>query len=134
MPLTCLGYSGYMSRLTFFFVSPLVIIVILFVCHLVGVVLHDGEVDFSIKQTPAAVHRIDPSMKRRLSEEQAHPDLGPVRAPVSVLLRRATIASISSTIHFLYLVYPVITTVAFEAFLATTSRGPLADHRRRRAL
>ena len=95
--------------------APFVVIVILYGCHFVQVLLHDSKVEHVMKQAPAAVHRLDPHMKRRLSADQAHPS-GPVRAPLPVLLGRAAIASIKSTTHFLYLAYPVITTVAFEAF------------------
>ena len=105
-PLACMGASSFESRLLFFFVAPLVFLAVFVLGEFVHTALHERHVD----KVPHKANSKDPKADLR------HQPTGNVRAPLSLLLRRAAIAALPVAFRFLFLAYPSITKIAFQAF------------------
>ena len=98
-PLACWGAAGYRGKLLFFFFSPILFLVVLFGVHLARVIVFDREVTHDLR-----VKRGNDSSANRKY------------AAFSVLVKRAVYTSLPPTTQILFVVYPIVTTIAFEAF------------------
>lgn len=110
MPLKCLGAEGYAERLFFFFVAPIVFLALLFAAHLLKTAIYDGRIEYALKQAP---HTIS---KNEIEELSSYQSAGSMRAALPVLLHRALLSATPSASRFLFVCYPLVTTVAFNAF------------------
>ena len=169
-PLQCLGAGGFISRLAFFDVFPLIALALLFLVHVFKVAFRSPltahrspltayRLLLTAYRLPLTAHRL-PLTAHRLpltaslfplpsslflvhvfkvyrhdelthvasKKSAAHIPASDVahlselqgakfiRSPLPVVLRRAAIAATPSATRFLFIVYPILTTKAFEAF------------------
>ena len=108
-PLQCFGTNDFTSRLLFFFLFPFVILALLFGVHFAKIFYLD-EKDHVATKSGGDHSAAD---RRKLSQAQG---AKAVHAPLGVLLERAAISATPAATQFLFVVYPILTTVAFEAF------------------
>ena len=109
-PLQCLGAGGFGARLLFFFSFPLVVLALLLLAHLAKVTFLQEKDHFASK---AGGDNLASADHQNLSQMQTSKA---VRAPLRVLIERAAISAMPFATQFLFVVYPILTTVAFEAF------------------
>ena len=110
-PLDCLGAGGFASRLAFFFFAPLCVLALLFAFRLGHTCVFDGSLPYKLKKS--SVPAFSKADTRRFSADQS---AGKVRAPLLILLERALVATTPSATTFLFVAYPLATTVAFQSF------------------
>ena len=109
-PLQCFGANDFGSRLSFYFITPMIALAIMFAVHTAKAVYHDKKEHVVSKSAGEHVTAAD---RHALSKAQG---AKAVRAPLRILLERAAISMAPTATQFLFLVYPILTTVAFEAF------------------
>lgn len=98
-PLACWGAAGYRGKLLFFFFAPIILLLVLFGVHLARVIVFDRK----LAHDPRDKRGNDSSANRK-------------HATFSVLLKRAAYSALPPTTQILFVVYPMVTTIAFEAF------------------
>ena len=108
-PLQCFGANDFGSRLLFFFLFPFVILALLFAGPFAKIFYLDEKDHVATKS--GGDHSV--ADRHSLSKAQG---AKAVRAPLPVLLERAGVSATPAATQFLFLVYPILTTVAFEAF------------------
>ena len=109
-PLQCFGANDFGSRLLFFFLFPFFVLALLFGGHIIKVFYLDEKDHVVAKRGGEHVAAADLHSLSKAQGGRA------VRAPLPMMLERAAISATPAATQFLFLVYPILTTVAFEAF------------------
>ena len=103
-PLTCIGAGGYANKLAFFYFSPFLVAAVLFF----GFLLRTWRFERAFERLRRE--------ERPLCASRASTGDGEGSAARGSLLGKTMLSATPVATRFFFLVYPITTTVAFEAF------------------
>jgi hypothetical protein len=101
--LTCMGFGGFLSRLTFWIITPVILVSAVFIATLATLLW------VRLHELSDALH--DVSIAERLTQL-----VRTVRSERGAFSKRLLRAALPVVVRLLFLIYPLVTNTAFEAF------------------